>query len=139
VFNDAVRPLLPGTEGQWLEVADAEQVTAAVNTLNETVPEAGTNLENLFTTIAGMSPAPDNIYLITDGLPTLGSRGRTTGTVSGREREDLFERALRELPKNIPVNVIMMPLEGDPAAPGWYWHLAMQSGGSFMMPSPDWP
>jgi hypothetical protein len=139
VFNNEARALLPGTEGQWLVVADAEQLTSAVTTLNETVPAEGTNLENLFTTIAGMSPAPDNIYLITDGLPTLGSRGSNSGTISGRDREELFERALGELPEDIPVNVIMMPLEGDPAAPGWYWQLAMQSGGSFMMPSPDWP
>ena len=27
----------------------------------------------------------------------------------------------------------------DTAAPGWYWQLAMNSGGSFMMPSSDWP
>ena len=139
LFNDTVRPVLAGTEGQWLEVADAEQLTMAVNTLNETVPSEGTNLENLFTTVAAMSPAPDNIFLITDGLPTLGSRGPSSGTISGRDREELFERALDELPADIPVNVIMMPLEGDPAAPGWYWQLAMASGGSFMMPSPDWP
>jgi hypothetical protein len=103
------------------------------------VPAEGTNLEVLFTTIAGMASPPDNIFLITDGLPTLGSRGADSGTISGRDREELFERALRELPEGIPVNIIMMPLEGDPAAPGWYWQLAMQSGGSFMMPSPDWP
>jgi hypothetical protein len=139
VFNNETRALLPSTEGQWLEVADAEQLTAAVEALNETVPAEGTNLEVLFTTIAGMASPPDNIFLITDGLPTLGSRGSDSGTISGRDREELFERALRELPEGIPVNVIMMPLEGDPAAPGWYWQLAMQSGGSFMMPSPDWP
>jgi len=139
VFNSTARPLLPGTEGQWLEVADSEKLNNAITTLNETVPAEGTNLENLFTTISGMSPAPDNIFLITDGLPTLGSRGPQRGTISGRDREDLFERAMKELPKSIPVNVIMMPLEGDPAAPGWYWQLAMESGGSFMMPSPDWP
>lgn len=139
VFNNEVRALLPGTEGQWLEVADAEQLTAAVEALKKTVPAEGTNLENVFTAIKAMPTPPDNVFLLTDGLPTLGSRGRNTGTISGREREQLFERALRELPKGIPVNVIMLPLEGDPAAPGWYWQLAMQSGGSFMMPSPDWP
>lgn len=139
VFNNAARALLPGTEGQWLEVADAEQLGSAITALDETVPTEGTNLENVFTTIAAMSPAPDNIYLITDGLPTLDNRGSRGTTISGRDRERLFERALAELPKGIPVNVIMMPLEGDPAAPGWYWQLAMQSGGSFMMPSPDWP
>lgn len=139
VFNNEIRPLLPGTDNQWLEVADAEQLSAAVDALKNTVPAEGTNLENVFTAIAAMPSPPDNIYLLTDGLPTLGSRGRDSGTISGRDREELFERAMRELPKGIPVNVIMLPLEGDPAAPGWYWQLAMESGGSFMMPSPDWP
>lgn len=139
VFNNQARALLPGTEGTWLEVADDQQLTSAVNLLNETVPSEGTNLENLFTTVKLMDPQPDNIFLITDGLPTLGSRGRSEGTISGRDREELFERALRELPEDIPVNVIMMPLEGDPAAPGWYWQLAMNTGGSFLIPSEDWP
>ncbi len=138
-FSNTAQALLPGTEGQWLEVADSEQLSGAVTQLNTTVPADGTNLENLFTTIAAISPPPDNIFLITDGLPTLGNRGSNTGTITGRDREELFEEALKELPEDIPVNVIMAPLEGDPAAPGWYWQLAMQSGGSFMMPSPDWP
>ena len=138
-FSNTAQALLPGTEGQWLEVADSEQLSGAVTQLNTTVPADGTNLENLFTTIAAISPPPDNIFLITDGLPTLGNRGSNTRTITGRDREELFEEALKELPEDIPVNVIMAPLEGDPAAPGWYWQLAMQSGGSFMMPSPDWP
>ncbi len=139
VFNNEARPLLPGTEGRWLEVADEPQLTQAVTALNAIIPNEGTNLENLFVSISQMNPLPDNIFLITDGLPTLGSRGKTTGTITGRDREELFENALQKLPENIPVNVIMSPLEGDPMAPGWYWQLAIQTKGSFMMPSPDWP
>lgn len=139
VFNSEARALVPGTDGTWLEVADEEQLNTAVEELNDIEPTDGTNLENLFVTIKNMDPPPDNIFLITDGLPTLGSRGQRAGTISGRDRERLFEDALEELPENIPVNVIMSPLEGDPMAPGWYWQLAMNSGGSFMMPSPDWP
>ena len=139
VFNNEVRSLLPGTEGQWLEVADEQQLTGAVNELNKIVPTEGTNLENLFVNIKQMNPLPDNIYLITDGLPTLGSRGSNQGTISGRDREELFERAVREVPAGIPINVILAPLEGDPQAPGSYWTLAINTKGSFMMPSPDWP
>jgi hypothetical protein len=138
-FNFQAQPLLPGTEGQWLEVADQQQLESAVRALDEIVPAEGTNLQNLFMTVAQMNPLPDNIFLITDGLPTLGEGSPRNGTISGRDREELFEEALEELPEDIPVNVIMSPLEGDPMAPGWYWHLAMNSGGSFMMPSPDWP
>ncbi len=138
-FSNTAQALLPGTDGQWLEVADEAQLNSAIDELAKVVPDEGTNLENLFQTVAAMSPLPDNIFLITDGLPTLGTRGPSSGTISGRDREELFERAIKALPEGIPVNVIMAPLEGDPAGPGWYWQLAMASGGSFMMPSPDWP
>jgi uncharacterized small protein (DUF1192 family) len=139
VFNNEAHALLPGTEGEWLEVADEPQLTRAIELLNDTVPAQGTNLENLFFSIKQMDPLPDNIYLITDGLPTLGSRSNNQSTISGRDREELFERALRELPAGIPVNVIMAPLEGDPMAPSLYWQLAMHTGGSFLSPSADWP
>ncbi|HWK55507.1 MAG TPA: hypothetical protein VNR18_14105 [Hyphomicrobiales bacterium] len=138
-FNNQTRALLPGTDGRWLEVADEPQLQNAVDLLAQTVPSEGTNLETLFTAVKLLDPLPDNIYLITDGLPTLGSRGSNAGTVTGRQREELFDRAVRELPAGIPVNVIMAPLEGDPMAPALYWQLALRTGGSFMIPSDDWP
>lgn len=148
-FNDQVWPLVPGTEGNWLEVADEAQLSDAVARLHQTIPERGTNLEQVFQAVAAMNPLPDNIYLITDGLPTLGSReggffNRRDGTgnqntVSGREREELFRNALRELPAGIPVNVLLAPLEGDPMAASLYWKLAVSTGGSYLSPSRDWP
>ena len=138
-FNNETRALLPGTEGVWLEVADEPALTMAVDLLEQTVPSQGTNLEQLFVTIKNLDPPPDNIYLITDGLPTLDTRGSNQGTISGRDRERLFERSLRELQPGIPVNVIMAPLEGDPMAASYYWQLAISTGGSFMSPSADWP
>jgi len=148
-FNEEVQPLIPGTEGAWLEVADEAQLNDAVDRLNALIPENGTNLENVFRAVSAMNPMPDNIYLITDGLPTLGSReggffsrrdnGGNANTVSGREREELFKNALAELPAGIPVNVIMAPLEGDPMAASLYWKLAVSTGGSYLSPSRDWP
>jgi hypothetical protein len=138
-FNNEVRALLPGTEGMWQEVADDVKLNRVVETLNTTIPTEGTNLENLFVAIKNLDPLPDNIFLITDGLPTLGNRGDSKGLVSGRDREQIFERALKELPDGIPFNVILEPLEGDPMAASLYWQLAVNSGGSFMTPSADWP
>lgn len=138
-FNDQTRPLLDGTEDQWLEVADRDQLDRAMEALNSTIPNAGTNMEQMISSINRLNPRPDNIYLITDGLPTLSSRGNNSGTISGRDRERLFEQAVRELPAGIPVNIIMMPLEGDPMAASLYWKLAVSTGGSFLNPSTDWP
>lgn len=138
-FNNEVNALLPGTEGQWLEVADEAQLQENIDLLNTLVPTEGTNMENLFLSIQQFNPMPDNIYLITDGLPTLSNRNSNATYISGRDREELFERALRELPAGIPVNVIMAPLEGDPMAPSAFWKLAVSTGGSFLSPSKDWP
>lgn len=138
-FNDQTSALVEGTEGQWLEVADRDQLDRAMESLNGTIPTAGTNLEQLFSAIGNLNPLPDNVYLITDGLPTLSSRGNNQGTISGRDRERLFEQAVRELPAGIPVNIIMTPLEGDPMAASLYWKLAVSTGGSFLNPSTDWP
>jgi polyhydroxyalkanoate synthesis regulator phasin len=147
-FNEEVEALIPGTEGSWLEAADDEQLNDAVNRLDKLIPKNGTNLENVFQSVAAMNPLPDNIYLITDGLPTLGSRqggffnrnnNSNANTVTGREREELFKNALTQLPLGIPVNVILAPLEGDPMAASLYWKLAVSTGGSYLSPSRDWP
>ena len=129
-------------------MADEAQLSDAVSRINQIIPENGTNLENVFQAVAAMNPLPDNIYLITDGLPTLGSREgglfsrRPDGnqnTVSGREREELFRSAVGKLPPGIPVNIVLAPLEGDPMAASLYWKLAVSTGGSFLSPSSDWP
>lgn len=138
-FSDDVTPLIPGTEAQWLEVADREQLDDAVAALFEVVPDRGTNLENLFVRVANMDPPPDNIFLITDGLPTIGNGRNPDGLVSPARRLRLFEDALDELPNRIPVNVVLLPLEGDPSAAAAYWQLAQYTQGSFITPSKDWP
>jgi hypothetical protein len=37
------------------------------------------------------------------------------------------------------VNVILLPMEGDPLAPAAYWTLARRTNGSFLVPARDWP
>ncbi|MFM1897611.1 MAG: hypothetical protein RLZZ385_2685 [Pseudomonadota bacterium] len=138
-FSEATAAAIQGTEGQWLEVADRDQLNQAVTNVEETVPEAGTNMQQLFQAVAAMRPQPDNIFLITDGLPTLGSRRNADNLVTPSERLELFEDAVEVLPERIPVNVILMPLEGDPSAAGAYWQLAQASRGAFITPSKDWP
>ncbi len=138
-FSEQVSSLIPGSQGRWLEVADEAQLSEAVENLNQLIPYGGTNLAGLFQSIQGLSPLPDNIFLITDGLPTRDNREPRTTTISGRDRERLFEQALEYLPSGIPVNVILSPLEGDPLAASYYWQLAVATGGAFMSPSEDWP
>ena len=61
-------------------------------------------------------------------------------TVDGDGRMKLFQKAIGKLPAGIPVNVILLPMEGgDPMAPAAYWTLARRTGGSFLSPARDWP
>jgi hypothetical protein len=138
-FNTDARPALPETAGQWLEVADQAQLEQVSTALHDIVPTGGTSLANAFAALQTLTPAPDNIFLITDGLPTQGTSPPRGTTISGRDRQRLFRDAVRQLPANVPVNIILAPMEGDPMAASEFWQLARSSGGSFMSPSQDWP
>ncbi|MDX1490951.1 MAG: VWA domain-containing protein [Pseudohongiellaceae bacterium] len=138
-FNSSAKPALETSDGQWLEVADREQLNRVMGAVQTVVPQNGTNLSEVFRVAAQMSPPPDNIYLITDGLPTLSNDGNSDALVTPRDRLEFFDDALDYLPKRAPVNVILLPLEGDPAASGAYWDLALRTKGSFLSPARDWP
>ena len=138
-FDSDVHFAVPGTENQWLPVQDITRLDSAIDALKARVPSGGNSLERAFMLVAQMNPKPDNIYLITDGLPTQGLTPRSSGNVDGRERLRLFERARDRLPAGIPVNTILLPLDGDPAAAAAYWQLARYTQGSFLSPSKDWP
>ena len=82
---------------------------------------------------------PDNIYLLTDGLPTQGEEPSKRTTVTPTERLRHFRNALGQLPSSVPINVVLFPMEGDPDAAQVFWTLAQRTGGSMLSPSRDWP
>lgn len=138
-FNTEARSVLPDSDGQWLEVANQPQLESVGTALGKLVPGGGTSLHNAFVALGRLSPMPDNIFLITDGLPTQGANPPRGTKVSGNERVKLYRDAIRSLPQNVPVNIILAPMEGDPMAASEFWQLAQATGGSFMSPSRDWP
>lgn len=138
-FNTDVSASIEGTLGQWLTVNDGEQLNAAVENLSDIVPAGGTSLENVFMEVGNLVPRPDNIFLITDGLPTQGRNAPRGLTVSGKKRLQLYNKALEQLPTGIPMNIILAPMEGDYMAASAFWRLAQATGGSFLSPSKDWP
>ena len=137
VFSTEVEFLLPGST--WHEAAHPTAIDDALAALAERVPAGGTNLDALVDAILAMSPRPDNVFLITDGLPTRSARAPRGATIDGRERVRLFTAAARRVPKDVPINTILFPLEGDPQASSGYWGLAVRTGGTYMAPSADWP
>jgi hypothetical protein len=138
-FAADAAPIVPGTDGQWLDAGSREALDGAVQQLRKVVPAGGTSLLQGFGAISRLTPPPDNVFLLVDGLPTLGRRAPGGTTISARDRLRLFEEATRGLPSRIPMNVILFPMEGDPAAPSEYWKLAVATGGAFVSPSKDWP
>ncbi len=138
-FNDKGWSLIEDTDTEWLTVTDGSKLEEAVNRLSLTVPEGPTSLHAAFSMIRPLEPKPDNIYLLVDGLPTMGEIEPTRAGVTGRERQSHFNRAARQLPFNVPVNVILYAMEGDPQAAPAYWWMALNTGGSLIAPSEDWP
>jgi hypothetical protein len=138
-FNDKATWLIPGTEGQWVTVNDGSELDAPVDALRASYPQGPTSLHVAFNALKMLEPKPDNIYLLTDGLPTMGDVTPTRPGVRAEERLDHFERAIRQLPVGVPVNTLLFAMEGDPHASWAYWLVAIRTGGSMMAPSEDWP
>jgi hypothetical protein len=138
-FNATAQSVLADTEGKWLDVANQAQLSKISSTLRKTTPGGGTSLENAFLALQKLSPAPDNIFLITDGLPTQGTSPPRSTKVSGQERQKLYARAIKQLPGKVPVNIILLPMEGDPMAVSELWQLAQYTKGALLSPSRDWP
>jgi hypothetical protein len=138
-FNEAATPLIPGTRGRWLDASDTERLDEAVKGMRALAPEKGTSLHSAFETVKTMQPAPDNIFLLVDGLPTMAAGKPWRKRVSSEKRLRLYKEAVGRLTARVPVNIILYPMEGDPMAADAYWRLAKKTRGSFFCPSKDWP
>jgi hypothetical protein len=128
------------SDGKWQSVGDGKRISTAVNRLRTTVPDKGTSLYNAFAAIQALNIKPDNIYLLTDGLPTQGSKTLAKEKlIKPDNRVKYFGQAMEQLPRGVPVNVLLFPMDGDPEAAGHFWRLAIDTRGSFMTPAADWP
>jgi len=138
-FNTVATPVLSEKGRGWIDVGDGSVLDEAVERLRVTVPKNGTSLHSAFSVAAALNPRPDNVYLLVDGLPTHGASPPKGTMISGKQRLKNFTRAIRNLPRGVPMNVILFSMEGDPYAPDSFWKLARSTNGSFMSPSLDWP
>lgn len=138
-FNEAASPVVKGTQSTWLDAGDVKTANKSISSLRKIVPGKGTSLYHVFSAAKKMRPAPDNIFLLTDGLPTQGESKPWGSKVSGKQRLKYFNKALKELPAGVPVNIILFPMEGDPAAASAFWKLAEATNGSLISPAEDWP
>jgi von Willebrand factor type A domain len=138
-FNTKAQSLLPDLAGKWIGAADAPALARALANLHAIVPADGTSLYNAFASTRTLAPLPDQIILITDGLPTQGKAPGPHKYVSADTRAHLFDDALGQLPSGVPVDSILLPMQGEIQAAHRFWKLARQSSGTLLMPSKDWP
>lgn len=135
----------------WIAASKPEALRGMFRALDKLVPTGPTNLEAGLKALAALRPTASDIYVITDGLPTrsissprrfmlrCGSRPRNT--VSGECRLAQFNATMANSapPTHRKVNVILLPLEGDPKAAPAYWWWTAQTGGLLMTPAGNWP
>jgi hypothetical protein len=138
-FNTRSHAAMSGTDGIWLQASNRKDVDGAIRALRQIEPSGGTSLYHAFEVAGKLSPKPDNILLVTDGLPTQGRGKPKRTTVSADERLQHFETAAAKLPSGVPVNTVLLPMEGDAYAAAAFWKLAQETRGSFLTPARDWP
>lgn len=127
-----------------------EKLLADVNAL---VPQNGTNLQEGLDILYRAMPNMTDLYIITDGLPSLislssgfsSSRGCNPlpgkqSTISGNCRVQVMQRTLNvNKLMGVRTNIVLLPLEGDPQAAALYWQWANVTGGTFISPAATWP
>jgi hypothetical protein len=138
-FNTVATPVMPATGGRWQSSDDPKQRAGNLEALRALVPQEGTSLLNALNAMNGMAPRADQIILITDGMPTQGRSASARRFVTAEERARLFDQAVENVPVDVPVDVVLLPMKGDLPAAHRFWKLAKRTRGTLLMPSKDWP
>ena len=138
-FNIKSKAIIGDTQGKWLDSNDPRVVNNVLSAARNIVPGDGTSLVNAFISVRTINPQPDQIILITDGLPTQGSVPPSRKFINVKEREKLFDDAMKTVTRDQPIDIVLLPMKGDLLAAHAFWRLARKTGGSYVIPSRDWP
>ena len=145
-FSESVRVISKG----WQTKNELKPLASSA--LTPLMPKQGTDLQRAFVWLSNNVSGSTQVFLITDGLPTkLSNQGLVSclfsacardpkGFVGGDCREQIFAKsAASVLGANVELNVILLPLEGDPSAAPQYWALARSKNGVLFTPEKNWP
>jgi hypothetical protein len=138
-YNAKAKFVQANTQGQWLSSSDPRAINGVLAAARAITPGDGTSLVNAFLSVRKLTPEPDQIILITDGLPTQGSVAAARKFINSRDREKLFDDAVKIMERKLPLDIVLLPMKGDPLAAHAFWRLARRSNGSYVIPSRDWP
>ena len=144
-FSENIKEITSG----WSKI-NTSSVVDAQSLIELIDPVGGTNLEDAISTVSKLDPS--SVDVITDGLPTIGKRaqkilpsggcGGLTGrnSVSGECRASLFtDVETLSASYDGTISVILLPLEGDPAAAPLFTRWTLAHGGTLLSPSKGWP
>lgn len=126
---------------------DSQALTSIARELADTYPNGGSNLLVGMQQLLQANPNITDVYLVTDGLPTLGeglnlscrNMVNRTRTISSDCRQQLTLETIRRVPGRYRMNVVLLPLAGDPYAASIYWEWTNASKGRLLFPAEEWP
>lgn len=137
----------------WHHNRDASALGKLAKEVESLIPSGPTNLQIGLDELSRLKPS--DVYLLTDGLPTKGQSnyrslnpfaacgsllGRSSN-ISGECRAKLFRQTISESGRKLraKINVILLPLEGDPEAAPELWNWSAKTGGLLISPAKSWP
>ncbi len=149
-FDEQARVL---GSNSWVPSRNGAELKKIQIALSSAVPTGATNLQAGLRVLGHLEPS--NVYLVTDGLPTKGlsnykslnpfascnSLTGSSNSISGECRLKLFHHSIANetLGVKVPVNVVLLPIEGDPQASAAYWSWTSETGGLLISPAESWP
>lgn len=148
-FNDSIYSL---SKSKWVSANTDATLKNLYKELDTIVPTGATNLQKGLRAISKLNAT--NLYIITDGLPTTGESNYArlnlfsgcssllgnSKSISGACRVKLFRKTIQDVSLgSVKINVILLPIEGDPDAVNEYWSWIAGTGGLVISPAVNWP
>ncbi len=149
-YNDQTQTL--GPDG-WVGATDNKGLGDILGDMDGLVPSGATDLQAGLKLMKAANPS--DVYVVTDGLPTQGDSNYKSlnpfascsalwgqaSTISGECRLKLFNHTVQSTSfrPGVPVNVVLLPIEGDPQASVAYWSWTSTTGGLLISPAVSWP
>ena len=136
---------------------ESEDLKTFSQLVNNFHPMAGTNLELALQYMQTLAPRPNKVLIITDGLPnqlqtkrfakaltmkgcnrkSFSPEGTTSAICRGSIAIETFAEHADRL-NGVPIDIILLPLDGDSMAVRFYSLVASAAGGRLLTPSRDW-
>jgi hypothetical protein len=138
-FNVKANAVLSDTQGKWLASNDPRVINNVLSATRNITPGDGTEPGQRVAVGAHHQPGARSDHPDHRRPADAGSVAPSRKFINVREREKLFDDAAKTVTKDMPMDVVLLPMKGDLLAAHAYWRLARRTGGSYVIPSRDWP